>query len=606
MIEFFNLDRNDVEQRRTFNLISYGWRTQYDAFGGPARPSNEEIMQVESDETLYLRGSIRYTYNNRAWVDESNTDKAGKIKRYMTTGLEGRIYRDEFENALDLDKETVLDKYFSPEEATINILSDNLYWSIYAPGRTSAVESDTVRVYYNNLGEIFASKQLEAGDSYRIRYYRCDLSDEELAEAVRKAKGGTDRAYQAVRLLNRDVPEGIDSRLFDLVRQLISGKEEEYSIACTIRDYLKTNGTYTLNADYVPAERDFVSYFVLGDLHGYCMHFASAMTLMARIAGLPARYVEGYLYEARGNSSGIVTGQNAHAWSEVYFEGFGWVTFEATPSFGNRSNHSNNEDQTDPEERFADDHEDRNSNEEQLPTQTASPTPTPTPQPTPSPTPNNWEEDSEDDSSENTQDTEDPANQTDAEEDGEDEGEEESQKNNEDTSDGQEDFPRNDEPPSSADIADKHQDDQTAVHILLLLSFAALLAVLMIWTSLRLRKSDPYVLEKEQSSKEDVLFVWYKACLNALEIQGLSLKNGYTAGDLAEKAISMELADEVFNDFSRAVASWRYSGERGSIHALGKGKESYQSIVRRMKLFRRLKWYASRIKNKFGSIEQVP
>lgn len=52
---------------------------------------------------------------------------------------------------------------------------------------------------------------------------------------------------------------------------------------------------------------------------------------MARIAGLPARYVEGYLAVPDENGECVVTGRNAHAWAEVYFKGFGWVVFDATP-----------------------------------------------------------------------------------------------------------------------------------------------------------------------------------------------------------------------------------------------------------------------------------
>ena len=49
------------------------------------------------------------------------------------------------------------------------------------------------------------------------------------------------------------------------------------------------------------------------------------------MAGLPARYVEGYLAEPNENGEALVTGLDAHAWTEVYFSGFGWLTFDATP-----------------------------------------------------------------------------------------------------------------------------------------------------------------------------------------------------------------------------------------------------------------------------------
>ncbi|MBQ3668418.1 MAG: transglutaminase domain-containing protein, partial [Clostridia bacterium] len=344
IIEFFNLDRNDVEERRTFNLITYGWRTQYDAFGGPARPVSDEIMRVKTDETLYLRGSIRYTYNGSAWVDESNSDKAGKIKRYMTTGLEGRIYRSEYESAFDLDKTELLGSLFAHKTADVEILSDNQYWSIYTPNRTDNVSGDNIRVYYNNIGEMFASRQLTADDRYEISYYSFDGDELMLHEAVAGAAYRSDSAYQAARLLNLDVPEGVDARLFALVNNIISGSPDEYSRAEAICEYLRSHGTYTLNADYVPPNEDFVSNFVLGDMRGYCVHFAASMTLMCRMAGLPARYVEGYLVKPDSDGETLVTGKDAHAWCEVYFKGFGWVTFEATPPEGNSAQGNDDDD----------------------------------------------------------------------------------------------------------------------------------------------------------------------------------------------------------------------------------------------------------------------
>ena len=55
------------------------------------------------------------------------------------------------------------------------------------------------------------------------------------------------------------------------------------------------------------------------------------MTVLCRMAGVPARYVEGYMAVPNERGEAIVTGLDAHAWTEVYFKGFGWLTFDATP-----------------------------------------------------------------------------------------------------------------------------------------------------------------------------------------------------------------------------------------------------------------------------------
>ena len=64
---------------------------------------------------------------------------------------------------------------------------------------------------------------------------------------------------------------------------------------------------------------------------GYCMYYATAMVMLLRHEGIPARFVEGFLPGERVGMQETVRTQNAHAWVEVYFPRFGWVTFDPTP-----------------------------------------------------------------------------------------------------------------------------------------------------------------------------------------------------------------------------------------------------------------------------------
>lgn len=112
------------------------------------------------------------------------------------------------------------------------------------------------------------------------------------------------------------------------------GAEEEinrFDLALSMAQYLSDHYNYTLSPAPVPDGVDFVDWFISTG-EGYCTYFASAMAQMARYAGIPSRYAEGYaLVNAERGEGGeyLLTGEQAHAWAELYFDGVGFVPFDA-------------------------------------------------------------------------------------------------------------------------------------------------------------------------------------------------------------------------------------------------------------------------------------
>jgi len=131
-----------------------------------------------------------------------------------------------------------------------------------------------------------------------------------------------------------DVPETVPQRVHDLTLQIIDGHTNDFDKVMAIRNYL-LQFPYTLTPVHVPRDVCFVYHFLFVGREGYCTYFASAMAIMARIAGVPSRYVEGFVLPQSGNPMEHVTVTNrmAHAWAEVYLEGFGWLIVEATPTY---------------------------------------------------------------------------------------------------------------------------------------------------------------------------------------------------------------------------------------------------------------------------------
>lgn len=106
-----------------------------------------------------------------------------------------------------------------------------------------------------------------------------------------------------------------------------------------IKSMLQQNASYNPQAGRFPEEEEFAEYFVYEKKEGYCVHFATAAVLLARMYGIPARYVTGFAVPAGdfvwdGSAwAAEVKDSRAHAWAEIYVDNLGWVPFETTPSY---------------------------------------------------------------------------------------------------------------------------------------------------------------------------------------------------------------------------------------------------------------------------------
>ena len=140
-----------------------------------------------------------------------------------------------------------------------------------------------------------------------------------------------------------------------LVKEICGASDEElrkkaqsytgrHEITAAIIDYLGENMTYTLTPSAPSGNRRYVNAadtFLFDTKEGYCVQYASAVVMLLRAAGIPARYAEGYVaYGFRGAPDNdiakfetTVRDSNAHAWVEVYYDYYGWVTYEATSSY---------------------------------------------------------------------------------------------------------------------------------------------------------------------------------------------------------------------------------------------------------------------------------
>ena len=137
-----------------------------------------------------------------------------------------------------------------------------------------------------------------------------------------------------IRDIYTQLPDDLPERVGELALEVTAEGKNDYERMRLIESFLSQRFPYTLTPGPSPANQDFVDHFLFDLQQGYCVHFATAFVVMARSLGMPTRYVEGFYVNNSGSDDIEVLNSMAHAWPEVYFEGFGWVRFEPTPASG--------------------------------------------------------------------------------------------------------------------------------------------------------------------------------------------------------------------------------------------------------------------------------
>ena len=131
-------------------------------------------------------------------------------------------------------------------------------------------------------------------------------------------------------------PNDLSPNVAQTATKWTQGATNEYDAAKMLESHLNdsTQFTYSVSNPAVSDNMDAVDW-LLHTRQGYCTYYATAMTVMARLLGMPARVVNGFSqghYDAQ-RKAWVVDGNDAHSWVQVYFPGFGWINFDPTPGF---------------------------------------------------------------------------------------------------------------------------------------------------------------------------------------------------------------------------------------------------------------------------------
>ncbi len=333
--DYFNGGSGDAPVDGSFSLSRSGFSPLGSRLGGSVIADHTIVMKISTDTPVCLTGAIFNTYDGASWT------KAGSMRRFRFNSLLWRDKRNET-FLLDLpaggaDEKALYDQLTTTAEYDISYSQSGR--SVFYAGQISALTSrkiDTSDLFFNNQPELFVT------DSRTFMNYQFSTTvfdralpdfDQNFLALEALEQRNEDPRFDAVKAEYLGLPDSLPDSVYKTADDITAGCETPYQKAAAIERWLNQHCEYTLTPGDPPEDVDFVANF-LTDRKGYCVYFASAMTVLARCEGLPARYVTGFAMmrnpKLQMDGFYVATNATAHAWTEIYFEGIGWVPFDAT------------------------------------------------------------------------------------------------------------------------------------------------------------------------------------------------------------------------------------------------------------------------------------
>ncbi len=342
-----SVDRARKELAYFFEGFRSGEQTPYPVISesgglsGSARESSREALFLElkkESSTLYLRGSVCADISPEGL--NSSTEEHKKINawlaQYLNALYHAGVSREEAGCFSEVQAGKVTYGYMRTRELLLPETTFQVNRELYhglqeQKGKGfsydfSYLALDPASPYFLRMAmsETLTRpwEDYETISAYAAELYDLHLSDYLSRQDYEDCLGDASSAY-VEQYLNTDMATTeIRALTKEVVRDCTSDFERAKAIEFFLRQYPYDTGT-----DLSESE-NYIEDFLFHTQRGYCVHYASAMVLMLRLCGIPARYVRGFLRTPR--EDGAVLASDAHAWAEGYMEGLGWVRFEPT------------------------------------------------------------------------------------------------------------------------------------------------------------------------------------------------------------------------------------------------------------------------------------
>ena len=323
-------------------------------------PQLEVKIVPDNVNGIYLRGYIGEYYDDNQWhriPDKERTmyRQYGIMDTEAIVNQESSILKELYDSGQN--------PYSAQAYMTVKTL-DTLDYYRYTPYYSVVDYSDTAEINsssFDDHGDYVMYNVRTKSLELKHQYYPYDLLREQLADNSIELPGNTEELRYRMFVYDNYlyIPRDIREDLQEICNEHITGSDRE-TVVEQILEYFTSEFKYTLSPGITPSKRDFVVYFLSQQKKGFCAHFATAAAMLLRSKGIPARYVEGYYIQFtdatnvevdefadvnewydgyNGTVEGdeepsLITvnarGADAHAWVEIYYDGFGWIPVEFT------------------------------------------------------------------------------------------------------------------------------------------------------------------------------------------------------------------------------------------------------------------------------------
>ena len=239
---------------------------------------------------------------------------------------------------------------FSQVTTTVTVVNPPAgdYSYIFAPDKPNSFNVPTTLYGPDGMETAWTQQgSLKAGEHYQVISNVPAISPQVLAAIPLPRDNATawmnDGFYSTAKIYYLQTPTDLSPQVMQTLNSWTAGAHDAYDAMNMLVAHFTDQAqfVYSVSNPPVPSNTDAVSW-LLQTHRGYCTYYATAMTVMARLLGVPARVVSGFDQGHLDTRRNVweVDGNNAHSWVQVYFPNQGWVDFDPTPGFSLNNTHN--------------------------------------------------------------------------------------------------------------------------------------------------------------------------------------------------------------------------------------------------------------------------